>query len=164
MLFASCLTMTNAQAQNNPNDRNKVEPCTLDDTLALLPGYALRRASNVMFGLLLERLTPLDLRQSEASVLLLLRNKTDITASEIGRTLDIQRANMVPLLNRLEAAGLLERRPIDRKSFAIVLTAHGQIKVKAVEKIVTSFEEDLLARIPPEHRDHFLPALNALWR
>ena len=26
------------------------------------------------------------------------------------------------------------------------------------------FEDELVARVPPEHRDHLLPALNALWR
>ena len=49
-----------------------------------------------------------------------------MTSSEIGKVLDIQRANMVPLLARLEAAGLIAREPIDRKSQAILLTARGR--------------------------------------
>jgi hypothetical protein len=29
---------------------------------------------------------------------------------------------------------------------------------------VDSFEQELIERIPREHREHFLPALNALWQ
>jgi len=136
----------------------------LHDPFARLPGYALRRAANAMMSLLSERLAPADLRIAEASVLLLVDERRDATSSEIGRTLDIQRANMVPLLNRLEAAGLIERVPLDRKSLAIVLTPAGLERLALVREITAKFEEDLLNRIPEPHRDHLLPAVNALWR
>lgn len=71
---------------------------------------------------------------------------------------------MVPLLNRLDAAGLIERRPLDRKSVAIVLSAAGEAKLHEVRKITATFEDELLQRVPAEHRDHLVPALNALWR
>ena len=56
------------------------------------------------------------LRQSDVSVLILIEANAGVTDSALGRALDIQRANMVPLLNRLEAAGLIVRAPIDGKS------------------------------------------------
>jgi len=86
-----------------------------------------------------------------------------VTSSAIGRSLDIQRANMVPLLSRMESAGLIAREPIDRKSQAIVLTDAGKLRLKAADMVTTTFEADLLERIPQEHRPHFLPALHALW-
>ena len=101
----------------------------MHDPLANLPGYALRRAANAMMADLSPRLARIDLRLAEASVLLLVERGNDMTSSEIGRMLDIQRANMVPLLGRLDAAGLIERLPIDRKSQAIVLTAAGLAKL-----------------------------------
>jgi len=135
----------------------------LHDPLAELPGYALRRAANAMMSELSARLAEIDLRISDASVLLLLSGERTMTSSDIGRMLDIQRANMVPLLNRLEAAGLIAREPLDRKSMAIVLSEGGRDKLKQVRRITTAFENDLMQRIPAEHRDHLLPALNALW-
>jgi len=108
------------------------------DPLAALPGYVLRRAANAMMAELANRLSAIDVR------------------------LDIQRANMVPLLNRLEGAGLIERRPLDRKSQAIVLTAAGEKRLAEVRKVTNSFEDDLLARIPAAHRPHFVPALQSL--
>jgi DNA-binding MarR family transcriptional regulator len=135
----------------------------LHDSLASLPGYALRRAANAMMADLATRLARLDVRIAEASVLLLVASRRDMTSSEIGRILDIQRANMVPLLGRLEAAGLIERLPINRKSQAIVLTAAGLARLSEVQALTAKFEADLLDRIPAEHRDHLVPALNALW-
>ncbi|WP_246448389.1 MarR family winged helix-turn-helix transcriptional regulator [Novosphingobium flavum] len=132
------------------------------ETLELLPGYLLRRAATAMMSELSARLAPLDLRISDATLLLLVSDRHDLTSSEIGKVLDIQRANMVPLLNRLEAAGLVRREPIDRKSQAIVLTEAGQDHLAKVKSITASFEDDLLARIPAQHRAHLVPALRAL--
>ncbi len=136
----------------------------LADPFTDLPGYALRRAANAVMSDLTTRLVALNLRLSDASLLLLVRERQTVTASQIGRVLDIQRANMVPLLNRLEAAGLVERVPLDRKSLAIVLTAAGLQQLAPLDRIIAEFESGLLARIPAEHRDHLLPALAALWR
>ena len=134
------------------------------DPLPSYPGYALRRAANATAAELAGRLAPLGLRQSDASVLILIAENPGVTASAIGRALDIQRANMVPLLNRLEELGLIEREPIDRKSRGLVLTALGQERLTEGRRVVESFEAELIARVPPEHRPHLLPALEALWR
>ncbi|MFM5894060.1 MAG: MarR family winged helix-turn-helix transcriptional regulator [Novosphingobium sp.] len=136
----------------------------MPNPLDSLPGYALNRAAQAMMAELGSRLAPLDLRIAEASLLLLLGSKAAMTSSEIGRALGIARANMVPLLGRLEAASLIAREPIDRKSLAITLTAAGKRMLKKVETLTRAFEEDLLSRIPAEHRAHFVPALNALWQ
>jgi DNA-binding MarR family transcriptional regulator len=133
-----------------------------DDALAALPGYLLRRAANAMMAELATRLAPTDLRISDATVLLLIADRDDLTSSEIGKVLDIQRANMVPLLNRLEGTGLIRREPIDRKSQAIVLTDAGRKTLNKVRRITQAFENDLMQRIPAEHRPHFVPALKAL--
>jgi DNA-binding MarR family transcriptional regulator len=133
-----------------------------NDPLAALPGYVLRRAAGTMMAELANRLAVIDLRVTDASVLLLIAERSDMTSSEIGKVLDIQRANMVPLLNRLAVAGLIARRPIDRKSQAVVLTEAGLAQLRQVRAITGQFEQDLLDRIPAQHRAHFVPALQAL--
>jgi DNA-binding MarR family transcriptional regulator len=145
----------NLSASTEPLSRN-------DDPLTGLPGYALRRAANAMMAELAKRLADFDLRISEASVLQILADRTDLTSSDIGKILDIQRANMVPLLGRLEAAALIRRQPIDRKSQAVVLTELGQARLSDVHRVTAQFEGDLMTRIPARHREHFLPALQAL--
>ena len=142
--------------------RSLVRDSIESDPLSSLPGYALRRAANAMMGDLAARLAVIDLRVSDATVLLLIADREDMTSSEIGKMLDIQRANMVPLLNRLETSGLIRRRPIDRKSQAILLTDTGSARLADVRRIIAAFENDLMARIPAPHRPHFVPALQAL--
>ena len=136
----------------------------MQDPLANSPGYALRRASNAMMAELAQRLAELDLRTTDATVLMVIEANPKITASEIGRMLDIQRANMVPLLKRLEDPGLISRKPIDGKSQGLHLTEEGATRMDAVRKAIVEFETDLIARVPEAHRDHFLPALDSLWR
>ena len=96
------------------------------DPLPGFPGYALRRAANATAAELATRLAPMELRQSDVSVLILVGENPGATASAIGRALDIQRANMAPLLKRLEDAGLIARAPIDKKSRGLELTAKGR--------------------------------------
>lgn len=135
----------------------------MDDPLIRYPGYSLRRAANATGAELAARLAELGLRQSDASALLLIGENADITASALGRQLDIQRANMVPLLKRLEADELIERHAIDGKSQGLVLTAKGRKARDRALHVIEAFESELLSRVPQEHRAHLLPALNAIW-
>lgn len=134
------------------------------DPLPQFPGYALRRAANATAAELSARLAEMGLRQADASVLILLGENPGVTSSALGRALDIQRANMVPLLKRLEDAGLIGRAAIDGKSRGLNLTAQGARKLAEARRVIELFEAELLARVPPQHRAHLLPALEALWR
>ena len=136
----------------------------MDDPLLRFPGYALRRAANATAAELSARLAKVELRQSDASLLMLVAANPGATSSALGRELGIERANMVPLLKRLEEAKLIEREAIDGKSQGLRLTAEGQRRLAEARAIIEAFEDELVARVPPEHRDHLLPALNALWR
>ena len=134
------------------------------DPLPNFPGYALRRAANATAAELAGRLGAVGLRQSDVSVLLLIDANPGVTASAIGRQLDIQRANMVPILKRLEDAGLIDRAPIDGKSQGLALTPAGRARLAEGRAVIERFERELIERVPVEHRAHLLPALNALWR
>jgi DNA-binding MarR family transcriptional regulator len=134
------------------------------DPLLSLPGYALRRAAAAMIAELSERLAEIGLRHTDASTLILIEANPGVTASALGRMLDIKRANMVPLIARLVATGLIERQPLDGKSHALGLTATGHERLGEAWGIIDSFEAELLERVPAAHRDHLVPALNALWR
>ena len=134
------------------------------DPLPSYPGYALRRAANATAAELAGRLSALGLRQSDVSAMILIAENPGVTASAVGRALDIQRANMVPLLNRLEENGLIERAPLDRKSLGLALTERGREQLAEARRTVDAFEAELIARVPEQHRPHLLPALEALWR
>jgi DNA-binding MarR family transcriptional regulator len=134
------------------------------DPLPHFPGYALRRAAHAAAAELSQRLAGLRLRQADASLLILVGENAGVTASALARQLDIQRANMVPLLKRLEDAGWIARSALDGKSQGLHLTPAGEQVLAEARGVIEAFEQGLLAKVPPEHREHLLPALNALWR
>ncbi len=136
----------------------------LTDPLLELPGYLLKRASAAALNSLNHRLAALELRHTDVSLLLLIRTNPGITQSQAGRMLDIQRANMVPLVARLEKRGLLRRTPVDGRSRAIRLTAAGRTLAKKSLAVVRAFERDLLDRVPAKLRQAVQPILLALWR
>jgi DNA-binding MarR family transcriptional regulator len=134
------------------------------DPLSALPGYALRRASAAMLADLGERLAPLDLRPTEASILLLIHANPGITQSKLGRILDIARANMNPIVARLALRNLIAREPVDGRSHGLILTAPGRHMTDAAMVQIAAHEAALLDRIPAHDRTSFTTALGALWQ
>jgi DNA-binding MarR family transcriptional regulator len=112
---------------------------------------------------LARELAPLDLRPSDASVLVVIEANPNITQSEIGRMLEIAGANMAPLVSRLEKRELVERQPVDGRSHGLELTAAGRALCVRARKVMKAHEEDLLAKIPPGQRAAFISMLQALW-
>ena len=133
------------------------------DPLKDLPGYALRRASASVMAKLAERLAALDLRPSEASALLVIDSNPGVTQSQIGRLLDIARANMAPLTARLAARDLIVRESAGGRSHGLTLSVSGRRLTRKARSIVTQLEADLMERIPAVQRAAFLRTLKALF-
>lgn len=112
---------------------------------------------------LTRELAPLDLRPSDASVLIVIEANPNITQSEIGRMLEIAGANMAPLVSRLEKRELVDRQPVDGRSHGLALTAAGRALCVRARKIMKSHEADLMAKIPAAQRAAFISMLQALW-
>ena len=138
-----------------------IEP-KADAAFASQPGYLLRRAASVMMAEFASRFAPLDLKISEVTVLLAAASGKDLTSSDIGNAIDIKRANMPKLLDRLEEQGLIRREPLDGRSMAIRVTDKGEERLRPARKVIAQFEADLVAAVPARHRAHLLPALEAL--
>jgi DNA-binding MarR family transcriptional regulator len=135
----------------------------MKDPLAKLPGYVLRRASGATLNELNRRLEPLKLRHADVAFLLLIDSNPRISQSDAGRILDIQRANMVAFVARLERRGLVERTKVDGRSQAVALSAEGRVLLGKVRRIVDKFEHSLMDRVPEKMRPMVLPILTALW-
>jgi len=133
------------------------------DPLSSLPGYALRRASSAMLADLNARLSPLGVRHIEAAILSLIGTNPNLTQSHLCRTLGIERANMVPLIARLEARGLIARARVDGRSHGLSLTPDGEALTTEVDAAMRAHEQALIDRIAPGDRAAFMRALAALW-
>ena len=117
-------------------DTESEESGGLTSPLDSLVGYRLRRASMAMMADLLGALTPLGLSAGEASFLLLVGANPGCRQSDVGRTLEIKRANMTPLVARMKARGLVVDAPIDGRSRSLTLTDEGKaLRDKALARI-----------------------------
>ena len=135
-----------------------------EDPLSSFPGYLLRRASVAALGELNDRLAEFELRHADFAALMLIRANPGLSQSEAGRMLDIQRPNMVPLVAKLEKRGLVARKPIDRRSQAISLTAAGSRLVRKACVAVEACERELIDRVPKGLRPAVRPILLAMWQ
>jgi DNA-binding MarR family transcriptional regulator len=108
---------------------------------------------------LVDRLAPLELTPTEASVLVVVGANAGISQSEIGRLLGIASANMAPLIGRLEQRLLIERSPLDGRSFGVQLTRRGEAAATGVRQAMDAQERYLMQQIPSELRVAFKTAL-----
>jgi DNA-binding MarR family transcriptional regulator len=135
----------------------------MKDPLRDLPGYALRRASARTMADFAQRLAPLGIRSTEAAVLMLIAANPGVTQSLLGKALAVKRANMAPLIARLEERGLLARAAVDGRSQGLALTAAGHATHLGVSAVVKAHEDAILALIPPALRGAMLDVLHALF-
>src|SRR5690242_2192559 len=85
-----------------------INTTTLDRSL----GYSLRRAQMSTFAEFTRFMSSFDVRPSQFSVLILVRDNPGLRQASVSKALDIQKTNLVPLLDGLQKRGLLERRTV----------------------------------------------------
>ncbi|MFK7840663.1 MAG: MarR family winged helix-turn-helix transcriptional regulator [Sphingorhabdus sp.] len=133
------------------------------DPLIALPGYVLNRAAAANLANLNQQLSKLGLRHSDASLLMLVASNAGLTQSDAGKMLDIQRANMVPLVSRLMKRDLILKEPVDGRSHGLFLTRKGKAFHKEAVAIINDLEARMLESVSEDLRPHLMPILSALW-
>ena len=137
----------------------------MKDPLLRLAGYVLRRASAATLAELNRAPGAARSAARGRALLMLIDSSPGLTQSEAGRILDIQRANMVPFVARLEERGLIERRQVDGRSQALDLTRTRAVgSSPGAQRVVAAHEAALIGRVPESLRPMVLPVLMALWK
>lgn len=133
------------------------------DPLKNLVGYSLRRASSLEMANLSNQLARLDLRPTEASVIVIIQANPGIRQSDIGRMLDIRSANMTPLIARLDSRGLIQRKRKDGRSQGLRLTEDGgQLATRALAEM-NKHDRQMIERVPESMRQAFVDGLHSIW-
>lgn len=101
---------------------------TMAQPLGGLLGHALKRASAAMMADFSSGPAMAGIRPTRFIALRMISEQPGLTASALGRLLNIQRANMAPLLGDLESNGWIARTavPGDRRAAALSLTGAGK--------------------------------------
>lgn len=106
--------------------------------LPTLLGYVLRRTQSAVFADFAATFQTAGaaLTPGEFGLLVLVARNTGLSQMALARALGIDRSTLVPILDRLQARGLLVRRrsPTDGRTHALVLTPSGD---KALGRFTT---------------------------
>ena len=100
-------------------------------------------------------LAPLGLRSRHLVALTVLREGGGSTQQALSTTLQIDRTNLVGLLNELEADKLIERRRSseDRRRHIVEITPAGANLLAKVEVALAAVEDEVLGGLDPEQRE-----------
>jgi MarR family transcriptional regulator, lower aerobic nicotinate degradation pathway regulator len=121
------------------------------------PGFLLNKVGFVARRWIHEALAPLDLNGREAEILLRLRAAADgegLTQAQLGELLHSDPSNLVTMLNKLEAAGLVARTrdAADRRRHIVTITRAGLRKRAAADAAVEAVEDRLLGGLSDRQR------------
>ena len=154
--------MSKSSAKAEPSIAVDAEQTSVNPLDNLL-GYQLRRASFAMLADLSAAIANLDLRVTETSILLVIDANPDITQSEIGRILAIQRANMVPLAALLVRRKLIRRASTKGRAHALRLTPAGQALAEECRRRIATHEAKFLPDLSKSERIVLIRQLRAVW-
>ncbi|HEU0035865.1 MAG TPA: MarR family transcriptional regulator [Kofleriaceae bacterium] len=129
--------------------------------------FALYTASRAMTAVYAPVLEPLGLTYPQYLVMLVLWDHDGERVSVIGERLHLDSATLTPLLKRLEAAGLVERRrsTVDERVVEVFLTAAGKrLKRRASDVPKCLFERSGMTVAELAKLRAQLTELTARWR
>jgi DNA-binding MarR family transcriptional regulator len=135
--------------------------------LGILPrmlGYNLRRAHQLSWRTYVSFIGESKIRPGLFSLLVLTRANPGIAQIELGTHLGVDKASIVALLDRLERAGLIERRRStrDRRRQGIFLTEAGSTELEALMGQVRQLERQMASRFTKAELDQFLDFLRRM--
>lgn len=140
------------------------EPAIVDTVLGDLAGYRLKRAYMRIRPAAGQALAQDGLRVVGFSCLSLIVDNPAIVQAQLAEALQIERPNLVLVIDDLEQRGLITRRkvPTDRRRYALHATLQGRrLRDRAADRLRRA-EDGLIARLAPEDRQALQRALDAL--
>ncbi len=148
---------TSPAIQSGADSSETSAPTDLND----LVGYALRRVQMKVFQHLVDCLTPYDLRPAQFSALAIIAQNPGPTQAELAKALNIEPPQVVPLLNKLEEAGLALRirSKADKRSYGLYLSKAGERLLKTLYGIAEESDRAATANLDDDERQQLLTLL-----
>lgn len=141
----------------NPPDHSPDHPAPAhvsDATLCGFLGYHMKRAFNVVQSDLAGVLKPFGLRMLTFTALVLIVDNPGLRQSQLADAMDVERPNLVVLIDELEQRGLISRDRVasDRRAYALKPTAAGRQLYDRSVAAVTTLEVQLLPGLDADTR------------
>lgn len=148
---------------DNPEDLN--EAALNQDMMLSLVGYNCRRAFAAVEPFSNERMAAYQLRPADFAVLSLLRANPDISQKRVAGGIGVSAPNLAPVLDRLEARGLLsrERSLNDKRVQTLSLTEDGLQLCAKAEETATALEGESTAMLSSAERRQLIGLLQKIY-
>jgi DNA-binding MarR family transcriptional regulator len=123
-----------------------------------VPAYLIRRLMMISTAMIAEAFEGEDMPVSAWAVLLMIYNHPDVDQSRLAEIVSIDRTNTGRLVDRLEAKGLVERRPNDRdrRVWMLRCTYLGQKVRNRLRPRAFATQDKLLSCLKPADRERFI--------
>ncbi|WP_157994771.1 MarR family winged helix-turn-helix transcriptional regulator [Paracoccus tegillarcae] len=151
-----------AQTDESPR-AGKAEPVT-DSVLSNLIGYRLKRAY-MQIQPVAQRVMARDgLRVVSFSCLSIITDNPGIVQTELAEALQMERSNLVVIIDELEQRGLITRKkvPTDRRRYALTATLRGRNLRDRVAEAVREAEDAIFGLLSEPDRARLLIILKQL--
>ncbi|MGQ9369534.1 MarR family winged helix-turn-helix transcriptional regulator [Azospirillum sp. ST 5-10] len=127
-------------------------------------GFLLKRAQMAVFADFIGAFAAEDIRPAQFSVLVVIERNPGLKQSQVSKVLSIKRTNFVPLLDSLEARGLVKRKPAagDRRSYALHLTPKGRALTARLTALWEQHEARVRERLGEDGRARLFDLLGRL--
>ncbi len=134
------------------------------ETLDRFVGYHMKRAFNVVQADLTETLKSFELRMLTYTALVLIVDNPDLSQTQLAVAMDIERANLVVIVDELERRELIVRDhvPGDRRAYALNATLAGRRLCKKAVAAVVAHEERLFSGLSVKKKAALIEALSDL--
>jgi DNA-binding MarR family transcriptional regulator len=155
------LADTTAAGDHSPDADQGLDTRYLESLL----GYNARRAALSIIAVFLRRMAPFDLRPVDFSVLTLVAHNPGATSRQICAALDILPPNLVGLVRKLEARGLVQRKPhpTDRRAQGLHLSSAGKRLQRSAQDEATTLEQDVASALSREEHDQLKRLLRKVY-
>ena len=128
--------------------------------------YSITEVQRLLMAHLKDRLSAegLSITVVQAGLLFLLSQRDGRTMTELSRLLFTENSSMTRLVDRMEKAGLVQRRtdPQDRRTLIISITEAGRKQSVAAKKFVKGLNEEIKTSLSTEELEIFKKVLGRL--
>ena len=127
-------------------------------------GFLLGDVSRAMRRTFQQRIAGCNLTLAQAKALRYASMNEGVRQVELADVLEVQPITVARLIDQLEEAGLVERRPdpADRRAHLIFLTAAAAPELAAIEKVVTAILKEAMQGLTREQEATVIDALSRM--
>jgi DNA-binding MarR family transcriptional regulator len=163
MLKPSTRLAANKTPRVDTTDPNRTEALDLT-ALQQTPGFMIRILQIQIFEDFFEYFSPVGLSPAEHSSLITIRDNPSVTQSELASALRIQLPNLVKILLKLEANGLIKRKRSsrDKRAVELTLSSSGEKAAAQASKMADAFNRMTLSPLSESEQKQFLGMLGRL--